>query len=54
VAHADETIKTLGSNEVLQFTPADLTFFETKVRPLLTENCHACHGKKKHRTAACD
>ncbi len=46
VAHADETIETLGSNEVLQFTPADLTFFETKVRPLLTENCHACHGKK--------
>lgn len=29
--------------------PADVAFFEAKVRPLLAENCHACHGAKKQR-----
>ncbi|HKD35608.1 MAG TPA: DUF1549 domain-containing protein, partial [Pirellulales bacterium] len=28
-------------------TPADVHFFETKIRPLLTENCHKCHGPEK-------
>src|SRR4051794_23854948 len=22
-------------------------FFETKIRPILVENCHKCHGEKK-------
>jgi hypothetical protein len=26
---------------------AQLEFFETKVRPLLAEHCHSCHGPKK-------
>ena len=25
-------------------TPADLEFFETKVRPVLTKNCYGCHA----------
>jgi hypothetical protein len=28
-------------------TPADREFFETKVRPLLVERCHKCHGADK-------
>ena len=28
-------------------TPQDVEFFETKVRPLLVEHCHKCHGAGK-------
>ena len=28
-------------------TPAALEFFEAKVRPILVENCFACHGEKQ-------
>jgi hypothetical protein len=28
-------------------TAAQLEYFETKVRPLLAENCYSCHGEKK-------
>lgn len=27
----------------------DLRFFETKIRPLLAENCYECHGKEKQK-----
>src|SRR5262249_18456002 len=30
-------------------SPEALQFFETKVRPLLVEQCHKCHGEKKQR-----
>src|SRR5262249_8650487 len=30
-------------------SPAALQFFESKVRPLLAENCFQCHGEKKQR-----
>lgn len=30
-------------------TPQDLEFFETKVRPVLSEYCHGCHGPDKQR-----
>ncbi len=30
-------------------TPAAIQFFETKVRPVLVENCFECHSGKKHR-----
>lgn len=29
--------------------PAVVQFFETKVRPVLAENCYRCHGEKKQR-----
>src|SRR3954469_11254311 len=29
---------------------AALKFFETKIRPLLTENCYECHGAKKQKS----
>src|SRR5687768_7904609 len=28
---------------------AGLKFFETKIRPLLAEHCHECHGPKKQK-----
>lgn len=49
LAHADEKTDTPASDDVQQFTPADLTFFETNVRPLLAENCYACHGAEKQK-----
>jgi len=30
-------------------SPAALHFFESKVRPLLAENCFKCHGPQKHK-----
>jgi mono/diheme cytochrome c family protein len=30
-------------------SPAAVAFFENKVRPVLAENCHKCHGPKKQR-----
>ncbi len=30
-------------------TPEQLVFFETKVRPLLLDNCVSCHGEKKQK-----
>ncbi len=30
-------------------TPEQAAFFEAKVRPLLVEHCHACHGPKKQQ-----
>jgi hypothetical protein len=29
--------------------PADVRFFETKVRPVLADNCWRCHGEKRQR-----
>src|SRR5262245_7023458 len=30
-------------------TAAGIEFFERKVRPLLAENCYACHGEEKQK-----
>jgi len=32
-----------------QADPAALKFFETKIRPVLAENCYSCHGEKKQK-----
>src|SRR4051812_37454045 len=29
-------------------TPEQSAFFESKVRPVLADNCYKCHGEKKH------
>ena len=35
-----------------QATADQLQFFESKIRPLLTENCYACHSSKAPVTHA--
>jgi hypothetical protein len=30
-------------------TPAAIAFFESKVRPVLADHCHRCHGPDKHK-----
>ena len=37
----------LTANAALAVSPEALRFFETKVRPLLAENCYSCHGPDK-------
>ncbi|HVS37731.1 MAG TPA: PSD1 and planctomycete cytochrome C domain-containing protein [Gemmataceae bacterium] len=38
-----------GAAAAADLSPADLDFFETKVRPLLDANCFTCHAKGKDR-----
>ena len=40
---ADETVT------ATQIPPEDLTFFESRVRPLLVEHCLECHGEAKQK-----
>jgi hypothetical protein len=37
----------LAADPAAKPTPAQVEFFEKKVRPLLADNCYGCHGPKK-------
>jgi mono/diheme cytochrome c family protein len=39
----------ITSAQEKKLTPAAIQFFETKVRPVLAENCFECHGDKKQK-----
>ena len=39
----------LGQAERTGFSPEGIQFFESKIRPLLVNNCHECHGNEKHK-----
>jgi cytochrome c553 len=39
----------LGAAVAVEPTPAQLDFFEKRVRPVLVESCYECHGEKKQR-----
>jgi hypothetical protein len=49
LALADEPNVAPASDDVQQFAPEDLAFFESKIRPLLAENCYSCHGVDKNK-----
>ena len=38
-----------GQQQDFKTSPAAIQFFESKVRPLLAENCFRCHGPDKHK-----
>ncbi len=40
-------VPALAADPVAKPTAAQLEYFETKVRPVLAENCYSCHGAKK-------
>jgi hypothetical protein len=37
----------VSAGEAPKFTPQQVEFFESRVRPVLAENCWSCHGSKK-------
>jgi mono/diheme cytochrome c family protein len=39
----------LASVHAEEVDPKAATFFESKIRPLLVEQCHECHGEKKQK-----
>src|SRR5690348_13057341 len=41
--------KLAGADAPPDIPPADLEFFESKVRPILVEHCYECHGDKKQK-----
>lgn len=41
-----------AQNEAEAFTDQELTFFETKIRPVLAENCYACHSHEAEKLKA--
>ncbi|HEX2852846.1 MAG TPA: PSD1 and planctomycete cytochrome C domain-containing protein [Opitutaceae bacterium] len=36
----------LAAAEPAQISPSDLQFFESKIRPILVENCYKCHSRE--------
>src|ERR1051325_3929318 len=42
-------LPTIASSQDKKPTSAAIQFFESKVRPVLVENCFECHADKKHR-----
>ncbi|MGZ0169595.1 MAG: DUF1553 domain-containing protein, partial [Planctomycetales bacterium] len=43
---------TLAADPATSFTPEQIEFFETKIRPLLVERCFSCHSAKAEKLKA--
>lgn len=51
IAHIVVLLMTLtGTTFAAEPTKTQLDFFEKKIRPLLTEKCHRCHGADKQKS----
>ncbi len=44
---ASSAVPAIAADPVAKPTPAQIEFFETKVRPVLADHCYSCHGPKK-------
>ena len=42
----------LAANSQAKMTPEQLSFFETKIRPVLAENCYSCHANSAKKLKA--
>jgi len=42
--------RTVIADEVSELSPANRTFFENKIRPVLVKHCYACHSEQAART----
>ena len=38
-----------GRAQTAQLTPAQLDFFESKIRPVLADNCYKCHSAQAEK-----
>jgi len=38
-----------GRLSAVDASPEDLTFFESRIRPLLAERCFSCHSEEKQK-----
>jgi len=39
--------RSVSAEPAVSPTPEQIQFFESKIRPILVENCQRCHGEKK-------
>ena len=46
IANAFIGFESCGQDDKTKFTPQQIEFFESKVRPLLVKHCYECHGPK--------
>src|SRR5262249_33005965 len=49
VARAPDLATVQPDKDPSAVTPVQEQFFETKIRPILAENCWKCHGPEKHK-----
>src|SRR5262245_48897104 len=49
---ATTTLLALSSGSGADLTPAQTQFFESKIRPLLADNCYKCHSQSAEKVKA--
>jgi cytochrome c553/mono/diheme cytochrome c family protein len=52
VLHSENSVSAYAADTAASFTPDQIEFFETKIRPLLSERCFSCHSAKAKKLKA--